>query len=278
MKYQHLVLFDMDGTLTPARRPIESPMLFALADLSQLAQIGVVSGSGFNYIREQLKVDLWGKHKTPLLLHLLDQITFFPCNGTQVYRATDLHNPGVFTRVSGMEMKSEIGIPEYRRLVRTCLQLQCELIDSFPDLPVTGHFLSDRESLINWCPIGREAGPQERGKFVELDQEHAIRVKFRRRLRELLHSVYHIEDLEIALGGQTSFDIYPKGWDKTFTLRHIGKDQIPWFVGDKCGDNGNDQAIYEEIHAQDPQRAFWVDGPEQTARAIENIMAHIRAS
>lgn len=271
MKFKHIVLFDMDGTLTPARRPIQEDMVRKLQELARHAQVGIVSGSGFNYIFEQLQALTSADFGN---IDLLTNVMLFPCNGTQVYRWASDH----FVQVFGVEMKPEIGIHKYRRLVRSCLQLQCELIDSLPDMPVTGHFISDRGSMINWCPIGREAGPQERGKFVELDQEHAIRVKFRRRLRELLHSVYHIENLEIALGGQTSFDIYPKGWDKTFALRHIGADRTAWFVGDKCGDGGNDQAIYEEIRSQDPRRAFWIDGPEQAARAIENIIAHIRAS
>lgn len=274
MKFKHIVLFDMDGTLTPARRPLDSRMLFTLADLAQHAQVGVVSGSGFNYIDEQMKASLWGKNGTPILLNLLENVMFFPCNGTQVFRWAKDH----FVQVFGVEMKPEMGMKKYRRLIRSVLQLQCELIDSVPDMPVTGHFVSDRGSMVNWCPIGREAGPQERGRFVELDEEYGIRVKFRRRLRELLHSVYDVTNLEIALGGQTSFDIYPQGWDKTYALRHIGNDRTVWFVGDKCGDGGNDQAIYESIKSEDPRRAFWVSSPEEAARAIENIIAHIRAS
>ena len=38
-----------------------------------------------------------------------------------------------------------------------------------------------------------------------------------------------------SIGGQISFDVFPKGWDKTFCLTHIGEkefDEIHFF-GDK---------------------------------------------
>ena len=51
---QHLVLFDVDGTLTEARRPIEKAMLKALRELSRYAEVGFLTGSGLEYIKEQL--------------------------------------------------------------------------------------------------------------------------------------------------------------------------------------------------------------------------------
>ena len=40
-----ICLFDVDGTLTKARQPIEQPMAETLAKLKQKATTGVVSGS-----------------------------------------------------------------------------------------------------------------------------------------------------------------------------------------------------------------------------------------
>jgi phosphomannomutase len=49
-----LVLFDVDGTLTPARRDIEAPMIAALAKLRSKVFVGVVGGSDFPKQQEQL--------------------------------------------------------------------------------------------------------------------------------------------------------------------------------------------------------------------------------
>ena len=71
--------------------------------------------------------------------------------------------------------------------------------------------------------------------------------------------------LEVKLGGETSFDIYPKGWDKTFALQHF-EDYECWFVGDRCGENGNDQTIYERLRVHN--RAFEVRNTKETMRLI----------
>ena len=50
----------------------------------------------------------------------------------------------------------------------------------------------------------------------------------------------------IKLGGETSFDIYPEGWDKTYCLKHFSNYET-WFVGDKCHEGGNDEEIYKAL-------------------------------
>ena len=73
-----IVLFDMDGTLTKPREEFESFLLPTLTDLAEKAEIGIVSGSDYNYICEQMGRILKRSHiryKTHLL----------PCNGTKHY-------------------------------------------------------------------------------------------------------------------------------------------------------------------------------------------------
>ena len=74
-----------------------------------------------------------------------------------------------------------------------------------------------------------------------------------------------LDRLTIKLGGETSFDIYPKGWDKTFALQHF-EDYQCWFVGDRCGENGNDQAIYERLRVHG--RSFEVRSTKETLNLI----------
>ena len=49
-----LVLFDVDGTLTEARKPITMPVIIALRELCRYAEIGFLTGSGMEYVKEQL--------------------------------------------------------------------------------------------------------------------------------------------------------------------------------------------------------------------------------
>ena len=76
-----IVLFDMDGTLTPPRKEIEREMVAKLKKLSQHADIGIVTGSGYDYLLQQCR-EIWFEigSVSPT------SITLFPCNGTQVYK------------------------------------------------------------------------------------------------------------------------------------------------------------------------------------------------
>jgi phosphomannomutase len=77
----------------------------------------------------------------------------------------------------------------------------------------------------------------------------------------------------VALGGSTSFDIYPSGWDKTYALRHFPEVEC-WFVGDKCTGDGNDRAIYEALLPQN--RAFITTSPEETIAIVSKIVENMR--
>ena len=76
-----IVLFDMDGTLTPARKPMEENVLESLKNLSNYAKIGIVTGSGFDYVKQQCQLLF-----KQLPEEILNRITIMPCNGTQVYK------------------------------------------------------------------------------------------------------------------------------------------------------------------------------------------------
>jgi len=43
-----------------------------------------------------------------------------------------------------------------------------------------------------------------------------------------------------SIGGQISFDVMPKGWDKTYCLRFLKNYDEIYFFGDKTYEGGND--------------------------------------
>ena len=44
----------MDGTLTPPRESLEESLIPILENLSEVAEIGIVTGSGFEYLKQQI--------------------------------------------------------------------------------------------------------------------------------------------------------------------------------------------------------------------------------
>ena len=51
-----IYFFDMDGTLTPSRKKMQHDIAVRLGQLSTLAKIGIVTGSGMDYVVEQCKM------------------------------------------------------------------------------------------------------------------------------------------------------------------------------------------------------------------------------
>ena len=148
------------------------------------------------------------------------------------------------------------------------------------------------------CPWQLPCSIQERNDFEKYDlvsafstlvgshptsrQEHGIRRKFVRILRERFADY----DLTFSIGGQISFDIFPKGWDKTYALRHVqdeGFEHIHFFgdktyeesVGSNCLSpiiltfikGGNDYEIFN-----DPRTiGHSVTSPEDTTKILTEL-------
>lgn len=114
------------------------------------------------------------------------------------------------------------------------------------DIPIKrGTFIEFRNGMLNVCPIGRQCSREERNDFAEYDNKHQIRTKMISDLKKEFSDV----DLTYSIGGQISFDVFPNGWDKTYSLRHVTKDthfQEIHFFGDKTDPGGNDHEIYND--------------------------------
>ena len=260
-----IVLFDMDGTLTPARLPIQQEMIDALKKLSKKAYIGIVSGSPWQYIEEQMG-------ETWLSPDGLDasRLIIMPCNGTQVYHSKDTSKE--YQLSYGVSMRDHLETTRttpdaYREITTNILELQLYSIRKY-DHPVTGNFLSYRGSMVNWCMIGRDASHEERATFVKEERQRKIREHLRECLRVRLDAS-GLHSIDLTLGGSTSIDIFPVGWDKTHALNHTGNAQV-WFVGDKCMPGGNDHALYSKLAPSG--RAKQVDSPAET---IDWIMSSV---
>ena len=258
-----IVLFDMDGTLTEARQPFASFLSSPLWSLGYIADIGVVTGSDMDFVEEQMK-EVIEKHSVRYHLHIL------PCNGTKWYQPpqfpVEKHQ-----LVHDVNMEEQIGKDKYRVLMEILLKLQIEMTEY--DIPLTGHFISPRGSMINWSPMGRAASNKQRKYFKKFDKKSNLRRQTFMKLRLLLDS-NDMQNVIVKLGGDTSFDIYPIGWDKTYALRHFSGRNV-WFVGDRArSPKGNDYEIFQACGA----RSFHTTGPEETKDIIEEIEKRIKES
>ena len=264
----NIVLFDMDGTLTEPRKVIETDIFPALRELAKVSEIGIVTGSDYGYVHQQIGM-LLEKTELRYRIHIL------PCNGTKYYPppGSALEEYQIAHQVN---MREKLGETRFRAIVSYLLQRQ-NLLNLY-DIPFTGHHIDYRGSLINWCPIGRNANESDRKRFIEFDlhQTSTFRQDEIRGFNIRIKKEMYISNIVIKMGGDTSFDIFPKGWDKTYCLRHFPNHRH-YFVGDRCEENGNDWEIYERLRGVG--RAFKTNGPSQTSEIIfDNIIPAILAN
>ena len=82
--------------------------------------------------------------------------------------------------------------------------------------------------MINICPIGRNCTQSERDAFGLYDQEHHIREK----MVATLEKEFPDYNFVYLIGGQISFDVVPKGWDKTYCLQQKASQLLPVKLSD----------------------------------------------
>ncbi|XP_044732096.1 phosphomannomutase [Chrysoperla carnea] len=219
-----LVLFDVDGTLTAARSVIKKEFeKFLIEKVKPLAHIGLVGGSDFNKIAEQMNGDD--------VIHKYDYV--FPENGVIAYKyGVELENQSV---------QKFLGEEKLQKFINFVLKYLSDVW-----LPCKrGTFVEFRTGMLNISPIGRSCSRQERNDFEIYDREHLVRQK----MIDALQKEFPDYGLKYSIGGQISFDVFPIGWDKTYCLKHVTSDSKfdkIYFFGDKTDFGGNDFEIFND--------------------------------
>lgn len=273
-KKQHVVLFDMDGTITDARQKINKETINSLLRLSFHATIGILTGSKMKDLVYQCE-ELW-KSKEEFwdgFLYLL------PCNGTKCYKIT---KDGISEAIYENDMRSHLGEAKLSKIFKKLQQCQNLTINDkiFDDVLIEPDFIDYRGSLINWCPIGRSASKEVRAKFVSLDKKENIRSGMIDMLRS---GIDVFKGVTIAKGGLTSLDIFPNDWDKTYPVPYFDADldyHRVWFVGDACEPGRNDYEIYrllslEGVFYENVGTSFKTCNVKQTNSIIDLIIRRI---
>ncbi len=245
------LIFDMDGTLTPATQDISSDMMTELSKIKPAYKKYLVSGSDMEKIERQIPVDF--------LLSDFDKV--FSCNGTRVWNCkldmddeTQPVEPELIHKISLLDHYSQADI---NHIISYLLKLASESHTQFK----TGTFIEWRESQINFSVVGRNCSLDQREDYVRWDKKSSER----KRIAEKLRNEFKGWGLVFNLGGQISIDITRKEWDKTYAFKNIEeKPQDCIFFGDKIMPGGNDYTI-----ARMCNKYYDIESPEDTIIALQ---------
>ena len=203
--------------------------------LSTKITVGIVGGSDLPKQEEQL-----GKGIANVFPYNFSQ------NGLVAYKDGVLQEVQTISKFLGEE--------NVKKIVNWTLKYLSDL-----DIPVKrGTFIEFRSGMFNISPIGRNCSREERNEYEKVDLEKNIRKDMVAAMKKEFADL----DLTYSIGGQISFDVFPRGWDKTYCLKFVKAedyDEIHFF-GDKTFEGGNDY----EIFTSDRTIGHTVTSPEDT--------------
>uniref|UniRef100_A0A7S2XTA7 Phosphomannomutase n=1 Tax=Attheya septentrionalis TaxID=420275 RepID=A0A7S2XTA7_9STRA len=214
-----IALFDVDGTLTLPRGEVEPQMMAFMKDLATKVTVGIVGGSDLPKQEEQL-----GDGIANVFPYNFSQ------NGLVAYKSGEL--------LEIQTISKHLGEDNVKRLVNWVMKYLADV-----DLPIKrGTFIEFRSGMFNISPIGRNCSREERNDYETFDLANNIR----KNMVAAMQTEFADLNLTFSIGGQISFDVFPKGWDKTYCLNFLDAgdfDEIHFF-GDKTFEGGNDYEIF----------------------------------
>ncbi len=217
-----LCLFDVDGTLTVPRKAITPEMDQFMRKLKERVCVGVVGGSDLPKQREQVGHDVTEVYDYS-----------FSENGLTAYKDGKLFHE--------QSLVKHLGEDKLKKFINFVLRYLADV-----DCPVKrGTFIEYRMGMLNVSPVGRQCSQQERDEFEQFDKKAKVRERMVAALDKEFGDSF---GLKFSIGGQISFDVFPKGWDKTYCLQFVDKlgfEEIHFF-GDKTHPGGNDYEIFND--------------------------------
>lgn len=235
-----IYLFDVDGTLTPARQPMGKQFHEFFTKFCEAFPVYFITGSDRPKLDEQLPKDLRRAARG-----------IFTCAGTEFWRDEKLiyekHHEFDKDLVSTLE----------------------KFVERSPYIGRFGNHFEYRTGMVNVSVPGRNVGQNGRENYYHWDRAYGERQNFLKTLAR------YFPDYSAAAGGQISIDVSPNGWTKAQALSNLKK----WhpkarfvFFGDKMNPEGNDRPLADAIWADSSDnQAVSVCNPIETQRMLEAI-------
>ncbi len=239
-----LIIFDLDGTLTPAKSTMRADMGALLSRLLAQKKVAVISGGTYNQFQTEFLASLPNGVEGFAGLYLL------PTSGTRLFVWK-----GAWT-----EEYAENLFPNEKTAVMNAFHAALSAAGYQTPVKAYGPIIEDRGSQITFSALGQSA---PLGEKLLWDPKHEKRGAIADILKE------KIPQFDVRIGGTTSIDVTRRGVNKAYGIHKLEQYlKIPisrmLFVGDALFYGGNDY----------PAKTTGVDcisvaGPEETKKLIE---------
>lgn len=242
------IVFDIDGTLTRSKLPIEKHLAEMLCLLTKYYLVGIISGAGFEQFKWQILDNLSCERES------LKNLILMPADGTVFCN----HNS------SGWTYENDPPLSEEEKLsIRRAFEKVFDAAGLEKPEKIYGEQIEDRGAQLNFSAFGQDAP-------IDLKEAWDPDNKKREKLVAILKN--SLPEFSLRIGGTTSIEITRKGIDKAYGLSKFMektgflKSEILYF-GDKLASGGNDNPVLSM-----GINCVAVNGPEDTEREISRLL------
>ena len=226
-----IYVFDLDGTLTPARLPMTKEFESFFLKWAKDKKCFIATGSDIKKVQEQASSKV------------LDAFEGVYCSmGNVLWKKGEI--------IYKNEFKKNPRLIEMLENFRANTSYPHELFSNY---------IEYREGMINFSVLGRDCPYAEREKYFAYDKKTHEREKIRNMLAEAF------PEYDFSIGGMISIDITPKGRGKEQVAHHL-RATYPnlkiVFFGDKTFAGGNDYALAQAVLELGNAAVVQVAGPD----------------
>ena len=237
-----IYIFDMDGTLTPARLPMTDEFKKDFLPWLKTHTAYIATGSDYAKVGEQLPQDV------------IDEFDgIYGSMGNTLFKKGEV----VYKKEINYDENLLNDLENFRKNTK------------YPN-KLFGNYIEKRIGMINFSVIGRDCTYEEREKYTAWDKECGER----KYIQSVLSEKYPEYDFEC--GGNISLDIIPKGCGKGQIAHHLRKEypnEKIIFMGDRTFPGGNDYALAHELQMMDNTEIVQVNNP---AEVINNLLCEVK--
>jgi phosphomannomutase len=234
---KEVFVFDVDGTLTNSRQPIDSEFKAFMMNFMENKDVFLVTGSDRPKTFEQLGFEFYEACKG-----------VWQCNGNEFWEGSKRGPKNDFAADYDFKkfLKNTVNSSRY---------------------PIkTGSHIEERTGMLNFSTIGRGATPAQRAEYYKWDLKNYERIL----LCERINTEY--PKLLASVGGQISIDIAPRSNNKSQIADILNKqyDHIH-FYGDNMEYGGNDYPLATTITIGKMGTTYPVESYKQTWEILKQL-------
>ena len=255
LENKKIIAFDLDGTLAESKQHLEAYMSDLLCELAMHKTVAIITGGSFEQFQKQFLPFF-----NPILKNrkiIMSNLILLPTCGSRRYEYDGEKGQWMMTDIEEFPRDIKVKVLEELEKIVSTHQYGIGAITEGDEV------VEDRITQITLSALGQHA-PIDKKKLWDNDQKKRLQIK--QDLEAKLPKV------NIIIGGTTSIDILPFGFDKAKGLiRLLDKrgmtinDMI--FFGDAIFPGGNDYSAYEA-----GIESIKVSGPEETSRILKEYL------